>query len=48
MLRCGGGVKFKNFEKWIWDYNVILDGLKGRFVLEVINVKGISVIIGGF
>lgn len=47
MLRCGGGVKFKNPEKWIWDYNAIPDGPKGRLALEAINAKGISVTTGG-
>lgn len=47
VLRCGGGVKFKNPEKWIWDYNAIPDGPKGRLALEGINAKGISVTTGG-
>ena len=47
VLRCGGGVKFKNPEKWIWDYNAIPDGPKGRLALEAINAKGISVTTGG-
>jgi len=47
VLRCGGGVKFKNPEKWIWDYNAIPDGPKGRLALEAIDAKGISVTTGG-
>lgn len=47
VLRCGGGVKFKNPEKWIWDYNAIPDWPKGRLALEGINAKGISVTTGG-
>ena len=47
VLRCGGGVKFKNPEKWIWDYNAIPDGPKGRLALEAINAKAISVTTGG-
>ncbi|XP_078350544.1 ATP synthase subunit s, mitochondrial-like isoform X1 [Oculina patagonica] len=47
VLRCGGGVKFKNPDKWIWDYNAIPDGPKGRLALEAINAKGISVTTGG-
>lgn len=47
ILRCGGAVKFKNFEKWIQNYNAIPDGPKGKFFLEAISAKGISVTTGG-
>lgn len=47
ILRCGGAVKFKNFEKWIQNYNTIPDGPKGKFFLEAISAKGISVTTGG-
>ena len=47
MLRCGGGAKFKHFDKWIWDYNAIPDGPKEKLKLEGINAKGISVTTGG-
>lgn len=47
ILRCGGTVKFKNFEKWIQNYNAIPDGPKGKFSLEAISAKGISVTTGG-
>ncbi|KAJ7380014.1 ATP biosynthetic process [Desmophyllum pertusum] len=47
VLRCGGGVKFKSIDKWIWNYNAIPDGPRGKFVLEGINAKGISVTTGG-
>lgn len=47
VLRCGGGAKFKHFDKWIWDYNAIPDGPKEKLKLEGINAKGISVTTGG-
>lgn len=47
ILRCGGAVKFRNFEKWTQNYNAIPDGPKGKFFLEAISAKGISVTTGG-
>lgn len=47
VLRCGGGVKFKNLDKWMWDYNAIPDGPIGKLKLEGINAKGISITTGG-
>ena len=47
ILRCGGAAKFKNFERWTQNYNAIPDGPKGKFFLEAISAKGISVTTGG-
>ncbi|XP_015769107.1 PREDICTED: ATP synthase subunit s, mitochondrial-like isoform X1 [Acropora digitifera] len=47
VLRCGGGVKFKHLDKWMWNYNAIPDGPKGKLMLEGINAKGVSITTGG-
>lgn len=47
VLRCGGGVKFKHIDKWMWNYNAIPDGPKGKLMLEGINAKGVSITTGG-
>lgn len=47
VLRCGGGVKFKHLEKWMWDYNAIPDGPVGKLALEGINAKGVNITTGG-
>jgi len=47
VLRCGGGVKFKHLDKWMWDYNAIPDRPIGKLALEGINAQGISITTGG-
>ena len=47
ILRCGGGVKFKKPNVWMWDYNALPPGPKGHYLLEAINAKETSVTTGG-
>ena len=47
ILRCGGGVKFKKPNIWLWDYNALPQGPKGQYLIEGINAKETSVTTGG-
>ena len=40
-------MKFLNFDRWLWDYNALPDGPRGKYLLEKINAKGVSITTGG-
>ena len=40
-------MKFLHKDGWVWDYNAIPEGPQGKYLLEKINAKGVSVTTGG-
>lgn len=47
VLRNGGGIKFMQQNKWIWNYNALDMGPTEKFQLQKIDGKGTCITTGG-
>ncbi|XP_072031720.1 ATP synthase subunit s, mitochondrial-like [Amphiura filiformis] len=48
LLRCGAAVKYKGFDKWNDDYNLLPSGAKGRFLIEEVDATESCIMHIGF
>lgn len=48
LLRCGAAVKFRGYEKWNEDYNLLPSGPKGKFRIEEVDATDSSIMHIGF
>ena len=47
ILRCGGGVKYTNVDRYIWDYNSLPEWPRNKYEVEGIDAKNTYVTDGG-
>ena len=47
ILRCGGGVKYTNIDRYIWDYNSLPEWPRNKYEVEGIDAKNTYITDGG-